>query len=265
MLLFTDSTGGSVTTGTCPVCTVTGSIYKALPITLGTGAPGSVVTLGTSGTSTTSTAPTGGAVTTTTVTDVSTTYGIAGGFGSLSTYGVALTKSVATTVTLSGATTSTTTTTVYSSSMFVNGSSTASTSFNMTNPTSYHLSTLTGYSTADGFGLISTYDPDASAGTAYQINKDTYFVNGTAILSAVSLGTFDNGYSTASYTATSIWIDAVGSPWLGYITQDDAAGFTSLGLLAGYAGEIAYNPLGANALTSIFATLALMIAALFAF
>jgi len=199
---------------------------------------------------------------TTVQTSVTTTYSVAGGIGSLTTYGVIVTKTVETDVNSASATPTTvdgTATFVYSSMAFINGSSSASTTYNLTNPSSYHLVGVIGYSTADGWGTVSVYQPDASSGTAFQVNKDTYYSNGTAILSAVSLGTFDY------VSSVQVWIDAKGSPWLGYITQDTSAAFTGLTLLTGSAGEIAYNPLSANALSSIFATLALMIAALFAF
>jgi hypothetical protein len=276
LLTYFDSTtvaaSGAIGTG---LVTTTGS-YKVVPITLATGAPGSVVALGTTTASSLSTEVTVAAVVTTSSVTVWTTYGVAGGFGSLSTYGVVVTKQVDSKLTTvsAGTTVGPVTTSTYSSSIFLNGSSTASTSFNLTNPTGYNLQAVSGYSTATGFGLLSVYGPNNAAGTAAagtptgttnQINKDTYFANGTAILSAVSLGTFDNYIATTSPTPVTLWIDAAGSPWLGYITYDSAVAFTGLGLVAGYAGEIATNILSGTVLTNIFATLAFTIAALFAF
>jgi len=194
-----------------------------------------------------------------------TSYSAAGAWGSLSTYGVTLVQTIYTHEPLT-----LTDTYVYANSFFINGSSAASATMNLTNPSGYHLAMTTGYSTSDGFGLFQYY-ASTTSGSPYLVNKDTYFGNGTAVLS-VSMGTYGAGsYSGGSnafpqtyYGGVDLqpFLDATGSPWIGINVGDRAN--SSYPIVNGYAGEAAYVA-GANSLTTIFATLALMIAALFAF
>jgi hypothetical protein len=181
---------------------------------------------------------------------VTTTYGMSA-FGSLSTYGVVLTQTIQTYVPLITLTSSYT----YSNSIYFNGSSTASTTANLTNPSGYYLGGVAGFATTDGGFCLLEYFPSTTSGSAAAIYKDTYYYNGTQTTTSVSLGTYQS--------TPGMFADATGSIWLGYTVNDDAN--SSYPLVSAYAGEVLYQNLSASTLSSIFATLAIMIAALFAF
>jgi hypothetical protein len=263
LLLYTDASS---------VTSTVGSKYCVLPITLSSGAPDSVQVLATGATSTvvvstatitpkalTSTSSAGdtasvtftstaaAAITTSVTSTLVTDYSLVGAFGALSTYGVALTQSINTVETQQLIDSD-----AYTNSFYINGSATASATMNLTNPTGYTLAATRGASTADGFVLFNYYAP--TSGSTYLVNKDTYYANGTAITS-LSTGTYQS--------IPTVFSDATGSPWFGYYVEDSAN--STFPLVSAYAGEAVWVELSANSLTTIFATLTLMIAALFAF
>lgn len=180
-----------------------------------------------------------------------TTYGMSA-FGSLSTYGVVLTQTIRQSLAQQSSNDYTKT---YANSLFINGSSTATTTANLTNPSGYYLAGVSGFATTDGGFCLIEYFPSTTSGSAAAVYKDTYYYNGTQTTTSVSLGTYE---STPKPFA-----DATGSIWLGYVVNDDSNG--TLPLVSAYAGEVLYQNLSASTLSSIFATLAIMIAALFAF
>lgn len=177
-------------------------------------------------------------------------------FGSLATYGVVLTQTITQSIpqqTVDYAYT-------YTNSLFVNGSSTAATTANLTNPSGYHLSTAQGFAMPDGgLCLIETFSSTTSSSNK-AVYKDTYYYNGSSMATATSLGTWAQGSYGGAVTA---FADSTGSIWIGYTTGDTAN--SSFPLVSAYAGEVMYQALSASTLSSIFATLAIMIAALFAF
>lgn len=181
---------------------------------------------------------------------VSTVYSMSA-FGSLSTYGVVLAQTVSVYTPL----VSQSATKTYANSLYINGSTTASTAANLTNPSGYYLGGIAGFATTDGGFCLIEYFPSTTSGSAAAVYKDTYYYNGTQTTTSVSLGTYQ------SYPQP--FADATGSIWVGY-TVDDSSN-TSYPLYAAYAGEVLYQNLSASTLSSIFATLAIMIAALFAF
>jgi hypothetical protein len=181
---------------------------------------------------------------------MTTTYGMSA-FGSLSTYGVVLVQTISTYVPLI----TMDVTYAYTNSIFINGSSSAASTSNLTNPSGYYLAGVGGLAMPDGGYCLMEYFASTTSGAAAALYKDTYFYNGTNQATAVSVGTFQS--------APQVFPDATGSIWVGYTAQDSS--LSPQDVYAGYAGEVLYQALSANTLSSIFATLAIMIAALFAF
>jgi len=181
-----------------------------------------------------------------------TTYGMSA-FGAISTYGVILIQKVRQVIPQE----TTDVTWTYTNSLYVNGTATASTAANFTNPTGYWLSSVQGFGTPTGFCLLE-YFTSTTSGAAMAVYSDSYYYNGTEVATASSLGTYID--------APQGFVDATGSIWIGYTVNDYADAYVAANdLYAAYAGEVLYQVLSANTLSSIFATLAIMIAALFAF